>query len=559
MKLLRKSLFRLILVLPFVLQVNSAHAQSDPTGSSAVTRTYAVTNATIVQAPGKTIKNGTLVISDGIITAVGTNVDIPATAQVIDGTDHYIYAGFIDGMSYTGASRPESPERPDNLFTPDPPNFYAGITPELSVLDQLDIEESSISNLRKVGFAITHTVPYGRMLPGTGSLILLGDKEHVDDILLKENVSMYTQFVGAPGAYPGNTLGIMAKWRNLYQNAMLSKRNEELYASNPTGLSRPTHDRVLEAFYPVVDKQRPVFYNASSMLEARRAMRLKKQFGFDLALGNLSDAWLLADDLKGTDISVFLSLDLPDEPKNSKDEDKSEEVKALEARRWDFYEKQMSQFHLYDSLGIKFGLSTIDASSSGIKKELVRLGEFGFDSTAALTALTTDAAEILGIDKIAGTLEVGKLGNAVITTGNYFTSDSDIKYMFVDGDFYEYEIKEGGGSSEMAPEAEAALIGTWEYSITSPQGEMNGTIIYSKETGELTGIMTSENGSPDMPLNNLSYNNGSLSFDFAFDAGGQFIEVVVNGDVIGTEFSGEGTISAFDLTLPISASKKDPN
>ena len=177
MILLRKITFRLFLLLAFLMVSISSQAQSDPTGESAVTSTYAITNATIVPSPGVKIEGGTIIISDGLITEVGTNVSIPSNAEVIDGTDHYIYAGFIDGMSNTGATRPEAIERPDDIFTPDPPNDYAGITPEISVVDQLDVEESKIASMRKLGFTISHTVPFGRMLPGKGSLILLKDLE----------------------------------------------------------------------------------------------------------------------------------------------------------------------------------------------------------------------------------------------------------------------------------------------------------------------------------------------------------------------------------------------
>jgi hypothetical protein len=559
MKLPRKSIFRLSLLLPFLFLALTVWAQSDPTGLSAPTRTYAITNATIIPSPGAEIKAATIIISNGLITAIGTDVAIPGNAQMIDGTDLYIYPGFIDGMSYTGAKRPENPERPDNLFTPDPPNFYAGITPELSVLGQLDGESNSISNLRKAGFTMSHTVPYGRMLPGTGSLIFLNDATHPDEILYAENVSMYTQFTGAPGAYPGNTLGIMAKWRNLYRNAALAKNNAELYASNPTGLTRPTQDRVLQAFYPVVEQLRPVFYNADEMLEAQRAIKLKNQLGFKLALGNLTEAWPMADALKGSDVTVFLSLDLPDEPEVEEDEDKSDEVIALEQRRQEFYERQMRQFHLYDSLGIKFGFSTIDANANNIHKNLIRLGEFGLDSTKALAALTINAAELLGLSEVTGTLEVGKIGNVMVANGPYFKKGSDIKFLFVDGNMYEYEIKEGGGSNQITEEASSSVIGIWDYAIASPQGEQVGTFVFTNEDGMLSGIMTSNDGTPDVDLSNVSFVEGTLTFEFSFEGGGQSVEVVVTGDIIGTEYNAEATISVFNMSFPFSAVKQTPN
>ena len=554
MKLLQNPILCLSLLL-FLVPSISVFAQSDPTGQSPATSVYAITNATIVQAPGKEIKQGTLVISYGVITAVGNDVTIPTAAEVIDGTGMYVYAGFIDGMSYTGATRPNAIERPENLFTPDPPNDYAGITPEISVKHQLNVKNKNIESMRELGFTISHTVPYGRMLPGSGSLIFLADKKHIDELLMTEHVSMYTQFVGAPGVYPNNTLGIMAKWRNLYHNADYNRQYSQIYASNPTGLQRPSQDRVLQAFYPVLEHTQLVFYNANELLEARRALRLQKELGFKLALGNVKEGWELIDELKQSDISVFLSLNIPEKPTSKEEKDKTEEIKTLEARRLQFYEKHITQFKTMNEQGIKFGFSTMEVTSSKIKNNLLSIIEYGLDSTQVLAALTTDAAELLGISDVAGTLEVGKIGNAVVSTGPYFQKNSNVKYVFVDGDKYEYENKRGSIENDVSEESAKTLIGTWNYTSPSPEGENTGTLIFSDEEGELTGIITMDSGEPDTELTNISFRDGVLTFDFIYSEGEGSVEIVVTGDIIGTEFVGEVSISAFNAIYPFTAIK----
>lgn len=160
-------------------------------------------------------------------------------------------------------------------------------------------------------------------------------------------------------------------------------------------LARPANDRVLEAFYPVVEKTQPMLFNASSLLEAQRAMRLQNEMGFNLMIGNLEQSWKIIDELDNNNVSVFLSLDLPEKPDEIDDEDKSEEVAELEARRLEFYNRYMEQFAALKAAGIKFGFSTMDVSNSKIKKNLIALQEFGFDSTDALAALTTHPAELL--------------------------------------------------------------------------------------------------------------------------------------------------------------------
>jgi hypothetical protein len=554
MKLLLTNVFKLALTVPLLFISTTLLAQSDHTGQAYPTGTFAITGATIIQSPGQVVDSATVVIADGLIHAVGTDISIPIDAEVIDGSDLFVYPGFIDGMSNTGAVRPEQMERPDNLFTPDPPNDYAGITPEMSVIRQIDVSEKSIASMRELGFTISHTVPYGRMLPGLGSLILLSDEDASYDLLLKQDVSMFTQFTGAPGAYPGNTLGIMAKWRNLYTQASYNKDHEQLYASNPEGIQRPKQDRALQAFYPVIDQTRPVFYHTNSMLEARRAMKLKGELDFNLVLSDLEEGWFLMDDLKDTDTEVLMSLNLPDEPEISEDEEKTDEVAQLEQRRQDAYDQFLSQYSEFNEAGISYGFSTMGTTSSKIKGNLEKLVASGLSEDAALAALTTDAAELLGIGDITGTLDPGKIGNVVVTTAPYFQEDSKVKYVFVDGKKYEFDTSESA-SSEVSEEAADVLMGSWDYAINTPQGEQTGQWIFSNEGGSLAGLMTSNDGGPDTDMNNLTFMDGALSFDFDFDAGGQSVEVVVLGEISDAEFAGEASIAAYNMSIPVSATK----
>ncbi|OEK04526.1 hypothetical protein BFP71_13745 [Roseivirga misakiensis] len=531
--------------------LHTSLAQSDPSGKSAVTRTYAITNATVITKPGSELKDATVVIRDGLIVGVGQNQTIPSDAEVIDAAGLFVYPAFIDGLANTGAKRPENLPRPQNLFTPDPPNDYAGITPENSVLSQLDVTSNTIGNIRKIGFAISHTAPYGRMLPGSGSLILLKDAEHMDELVLAKDVALYAQFVGAPGAYPGNILGIMAKWRNLYRNAVQHKDHVALYAENPSGLPRPVNDRVSLAFHPVIDQSKAVMFDVSSMLDVRRAMRLQNDLGFKLMVAGVEQAWDIMDELKETGTPIFLSMDLPDAPKENKDDDKTDEVKALEAKRAEAYKTYVSQAGMLQEAGIKFGFSTKGTSNSKIKKNLMTMIENGLSEDAALAALTTNPASMLGIDNVTGTVEAGKMANVLVTTAPYFSKNSEVKMMFVDGDRHDYVVKEKKSKDASEKDAKPSqatvdnsdpIAGEWSYALITPGGEQNGKLKFTKQGEKYEGVMTFEDGTPDTDLNNINFREGVLTFDVELDAGGQAIQLVVEGKV--EEKSMEGKASA---------------
>lgn len=564
MKSLRKLCLHTVLLLSMSVITLSSWAQSDPTGESAVTRTYALTNATVITKPGTELKETTVVIKDGLIQSVGKNVSIPANAQVIDASKLYVYAAFIDGMSNTGAKRPENPERPQNLFTPDPPNSYAGITPENSVVEQLDVTNSSISSLRDAGFAISNAVPYGRMLPGSSSLILLKNADHPDNIILKKDVALFAQWVGAPGAYPGNILGMMAKWRNLYRNAEQDKRHMELYAQNPAGLPRPENDRVSQAFYPIINKQKPVIFNVDGILDVRRAMRLQKDLGFPLIVAGVEQAWELTEEFKNSGTQVFLSLDVPDEPKPGKEDDKSEDLKSMEDRKMEFYKIHVGQAGKLAEGGINFGFAVGNVRANSILKNVKTYIDNGLSEDAALAALTTNAASILGISNITGSVEQGKIANVLVSTAPIFSKDAQVKMMFVDGDKFEYEIKEKkeGAKADAAPSAAASsdpIVGTWTYALETPQVEQGGKMIIRKENGTYSGILTSTDGSPDNDMNNISFRDGQLSFDFAFYVVETSVEIVVTGTVNGKTYDAVASVSAAgqSFNLDLTATKDD--
>ena len=114
-------------------QVNSGESIPD------VTRTIALTNARVVQAPGQIQERTHVIIRDGLITTIAPDAAIPFDALVIPADSFTVYAGFIDGLSHTGIPEPKelpNRERPDDPAFPPPEQ--AGIQPQQDVRNLLD-------------------------------------------------------------------------------------------------------------------------------------------------------------------------------------------------------------------------------------------------------------------------------------------------------------------------------------------------------------------------------------------------------------------------------------
>ncbi|HEX6890537.1 MAG TPA: amidohydrolase family protein [Chryseolinea sp.] len=416
-----------------------------------VTRSYAITQATIVQGPGRKIEKGTVLIKDGLITAVGQNLSIPADAILIKGDSLYVYAGFIDGLSRVAVSRPRedlSKEKPKDPGNPTPER--AGITPQHDVRNYLNPSDKAVEELRAIGFTTAHVVPHGGMLPGNGSVIFLGGSSP-DDMVVVSRSSLYSELTPAERVYPNTVIGVMAKWRELYRQASLTKSYESTYASNRTGIDRPAMDRVLEAFYPVIDKRIPVLFRADKALDLHRVLALQKDLGFALVAVNLKEGWDAIPKIKSSGAKVFLSLELPEEKKEEKKDEKSGadspftdslERKALEKRRADFVALHTGQASSFQKAGVVFGFATLSAKTKDIHANLRRIILAGLTEDQALAALTTSPASLLGLSDRLGSVDAGKVANLVISRKPYFDEKSKVQYVFVDGVMYKIESKE---------------------------------------------------------------------------------------------------------------------
>jgi len=533
-----------------------AHAQSDNTGGRRVTGTYIITNATVMSPTGKPLAKTSLLIKNGIIEAVGTNVRRPANAQEIKGDSLFVYPGFIDGGSTAGLTKPKDPERPANFNSSSPPDDVAGITPYRNVMDQYDASSSQVTEWRKAGFTMAQLLPEGGMLPGKTSLVLYGDKGSTN--IFNENTALYATFNTSRGMYPGTLLGVMAKFRNLYRNAELSSRHNALFASNQ-GVNRPERDKVLEALYPALDQRLPIVFAVEDDLTVRRALALQKELGFKMILSGATDVAEIIPLLKESGTAVFLSLNLPEDKSSKiKDEEESDTERTERiARVKAAYTKALEEAGKFEEAGIPFGFTTQGIKTGDLMKNIRLMIENGLSEEAALAALTINTARILGIERYAGTIEQGKLANLVITTDTLFKEESQIKHVIADGYLFEYDTKAKRVKADATEDVD--LEGTWEYVARSPQGDSKGNMVIARDGERFTGEITLDNpagsGQITTEMNNIEYSENRLRFTFSLDVGGNFLTFNVSGDIEGNEFDGDMTVT--DLgSFPFKATKQ---
>ncbi|HZY78153.1 MAG TPA: amidohydrolase family protein [Cyclobacteriaceae bacterium] len=535
------------MMVPAVAFSQQPQPQQEDEVLAPVTRTYAITNVNIIQGPGRKIDMGVVLIKDGLITGAGKGLAIPPEAVVIKADSMYVYAGFIDGLSRAGVTKPKDEPR-ERLQNPgNPPPDKAGITPQNDVRNWLSTTEKSLEDYRGVGFTTAQVVPYGVLLPGTGSVIQLSGKA-ADEVVLAYKSSLYSELTSNQGVYPGTILGIMAKWRELYRQADQSLKYSALYASNRSGLERPTSDKVLEAFYPVIEKRTPVLFKADKILDAHRVLTLKTDLGFDLTIANLKEGWDVINKIKAANAKVFLSLDLPDEVKkdDAKKDSKSsgiaeQEKAALDKRKAEFIAKYEGQAAAFQKAGVKFGFTAIDAKAANIQANLRRMIKAGLTEDQALAALTTSPAEMLNMSDRLGTIDNGKIANLTISDKPYFNEKAKVKYVFIDGQPFKMENKEPKKDEAVKNE----IVGTWSVTVDTPQGLNKTTVTFTKEGGVYAGKVSGDLLTTPIAFKKVSLDGTNLKYNYTFSMDGGSIDVDVDATVDGDSYKGTATAGSY--------------
>lgn len=548
---------------PALLQAQQFQQQSQEEKElSPVSRTYAITNATVFQAPGRKLDRATVVMKDGLITAVGKGVAIPPEAIIIKGDSLYVYAGFIDGLSRAGVSKPKEEanrERPKDPGNPTPE--VAGITPQNDVRTFLNPSDKSADDLRAIGFTAAQVVPYGNMLPGSSAIIQLTGKTS-DAMVLAGKSALFSELTGAPRVYPSTILAVMSKWRELYRQAVQNKNYETMYAANRAGLSRPASDRILEAFYPVIDKRIPVLFEADKYLEAQRVMTLQSELGFSLVLGDVKEGWDAVARIKSSGAKVFLSLDLPEDKKDDKGKDKKEEAgtltpaekQALEKRKAEFLALYTGQAAAFQKAGVTFGFSSLSSKTSDIRANLRRMIKAGLTEDQALSALTTSPAQLLGLSDRLGSVDNGKIASLVLSDKPYFHEKARVRYVFVDGTMYKYDVKE---TPKADANAKAEITGTWSVTTETPQGKSEETVTFKKDGANYSGSIAGGRLAQAVTLETVELNGNALRYSYTVQVGGQSFKVDVDATVEGNSYKGSATVGQYG-SFPVEG-KRDPN
>src|SRR5690606_892436 len=161
-----------------------------------------------------------------------------------------------------------------------------------------------------------------------------------------------------------------------------------------------------------------------------------------LILSDVDEGSSLIPRIKEANAQVVLSLELPEDEASKKEiEDASDEIQKKLDRVKKAYKSKLELASVFEKEGIPFAFGTQSIKSGDFMKNIRQMIENGLSEEGALAALTTNAANILGMNQITGSIEKGNLANLVITTDSLFKKSAQVKHVFVDGHRFDYDIK----------------------------------------------------------------------------------------------------------------------
>lgn len=390
----------------------------------AAAQTIAITGGTVATAVGEqVIKNGTVIIRDGRIAAVGAGLAVPAGATVVDATGKTVTPGLIAGMSTLGIVEVEGVRQTaDSAARTSPYSAAIDITPAINPVSP----PLAIDRLGGVTRAVVGPELATGVFAGRGAIISLADVGAGGNVLVRGKAFQFAELGEAGARIAGGSRP--AAWLDLQNGLAEAQRFARNPAAFDSGRDKGSLVKRLdaEALVAVVEGRMPLVVHVDRASDIVAVLGLRNDFPkLRLILIGAREGWLVADKIAAAKVPVItLSLfDLPDS------------FETIASTR--------SNVGRLTAAGVTvgFGLFGGDSGTQGRNlpyyagnavAQAAVPGGAGLTRGQALAAITRNPAQIFGLADL-GTLEVGKRGDVVIWDGDPLELTSAPTAVFIDG------------------------------------------------------------------------------------------------------------------------------
>ena len=390
-----------------------AEAQSP----KAKTGTFALTNATIETVTKGTITNGTVIIRNGKIEALGTNISVPQGAEVINCTGLKIYPGMIDAGTKIGlVEMGQIPQASDESEKGD-------VIPQIKALTAVNPSSAAIPITRISGVTTALVVPDGGLLPGSAALVNLFG--YTPD-------QMYAGFEGLVLNFP-NT-GRRGNFDRRTDEEVKKATEKALKLLNDAWDKAVQYHKIdsatagkgvkyypeLQAMLPVIRGTQPLLIEVNTMKDIQAALKwIKEKKVKKVILTGVSEGWRVADEIAKAKIPVITGP-----------------VIAIPNRDYDRYDQAYANAGQLKKAGVTVAIRSQEDGNGNYRNLPYHAGfavAYGMSKEDALKAITIVPAELFGVADKLGSIEIGKNATLFICDGDPFETKTQIKNVFIDG------------------------------------------------------------------------------------------------------------------------------
>jgi imidazolonepropionase-like amidohydrolase len=377
----------------------------------AAAQTIAITGGTVHPVSGPAIPNGTVLIQNGRIAAVGANVAIPAGAVRIDATGKTVTPGLFESSTNLALVEVESIGTTNDFRFQDEDNVAAAF----NVADGINPRSMVIPVTRIAGVTTVVSRPAGGLISGQGlAFDLLGD--NLAEMSIRSPIAMFGSVSESEQEAGGGTRG------GLFMRLREALDDARAWARNPQGFERGESREYsvsrldLAALQPVLRGEMPLVLEAHRATDIQTAIRLADEYGIRLIIAGGTEGWMVADDIARARVPVLVKVlrNLP------------ESFESLGAR----YDNAA----LLRQAGVQVAITTGETYKAfNIRQEAGNAVAYGLPYDEALRAVTLYPAQIFGVADRYGTLEPGKVANVVVWDGDPLELLTAVEHVIIRG------------------------------------------------------------------------------------------------------------------------------
>lgn len=413
-------------------------------------RVIAVTGGTIIPVAKPPIENGTLLVRDGIIEAVGaaSSVSVPADATRIDATGRFVFPGIIDTHSHLGVySWPGVFANSDGNEATDP------VTAQVRAEDSINVQDPGFDRARAGGVTAALILPgSANIIGGEGVVVKLRPGVLAQDMKMAEaprQIKMAMgenpkRVYGGQGELPSTRMGIVAKLREAFTTAQehrdalarhaeekrrheakLAKWKEDIAAGGkraedagdePTPPTPPDRDPLSETLVDIMEGRVRVNVHCYRKDDIESIIRVSDEFGFKIAaLHHVLEGYKVAPELARRGIAASTWADWW-----------GFKMEALDATPWNMA--------IMQDEGVLVAMQSDSADLvQRLYMEAAKLVQYGMTEDEAMATITLSAAKLIGVDRWTGSLEPGKQADFAIYSAHPLDPYTRVEKTFIDG------------------------------------------------------------------------------------------------------------------------------